>query len=434
MKQAILILLGGLVILSPTWSQSPGVAINPTMTPADPSAMLDVSSTTSGLLVPRMTDPERDAIVNPAEGLLIFNTTSKCFNVFKFSSWFEWCGNCITPPAPVVGSNSPLCEGGSLQLTASAVPNATWQWTGPNGFSSTEQNPVISSATASNSGAYAVVASTPGCQSQPVPATVIIDPLPSPANAGPDQTGIPGSSTTLAATPPSVGSGTWSILSGSGGSFGSPSSPGSLFSGNVGETYTLRWTVANACGSSHDDVTVSFSAGGPRRVFMTSTTYNANLGGVAGANSKCQDRANAASLGGNWKAWISTSTSSPSTTFTQSSYPYVMTNGTQIASNWNDLTNGSISTTININEFGNVVPFNGSGSFPSCGSWLGGYFIMHWSSTKADGTYNPPSGSCHTTCSDWTGTTGGGDIWIQWNNRNTASCGDALYRLLCFEQ
>jgi hypothetical protein len=267
-----------------------------------------------------------------------------------------------------------------------------------------------------------------------VQVNVNIGPLPSSANAGSDQIGIAGTMATLTAVPPSNGNGLWSIISGNGGSFGSASSPTSTFSGSTGESYTLRWTVSNSCGTSQDDVIVSFAAGGPKRVFMTSTTYNANLGGVAGADSKCQARANAASLGGTWKAWISTSASSPATTFTQNAFPYSMINGVQVASNWADLTDGSVAALININEFGSTVPFNGAGGYSGCGAWAGGFFIMHWSSTKADGTYNPPIGVCQTTCSDWTSTSGGGEIWIAWNNQNTANCGEALYRLMCFEQ
>lgn len=45
-----------------------------TTTP-DPSAVLDVSSTTKGLLLPRLTTAERDAITSPATGLMIYNTT-----------------------------------------------------------------------------------------------------------------------------------------------------------------------------------------------------------------------------------------------------------------------------------------------------------------------------------------------------------------------
>lgn len=50
------------------------VAINATGVAAHPSAILDVSSTSSGLLVPRMTSAERDAIASPAEGLIIYQT------------------------------------------------------------------------------------------------------------------------------------------------------------------------------------------------------------------------------------------------------------------------------------------------------------------------------------------------------------------------
>ena len=52
------------------------VSINSDGAAPDNSAMLDVSSTTSGLLAPRMTITQRNAIVNPATGLLIFQTDS----------------------------------------------------------------------------------------------------------------------------------------------------------------------------------------------------------------------------------------------------------------------------------------------------------------------------------------------------------------------
>ena len=42
----------------------------------DPSALLDVSSKTKGLLMPRLTSLERDAISLPANGLMIYNTTT----------------------------------------------------------------------------------------------------------------------------------------------------------------------------------------------------------------------------------------------------------------------------------------------------------------------------------------------------------------------
>ena len=44
----------------------------------DPSAMLEVQSTSKGFLPPRMTSAERSAVQNPAKGLIIFNTTLNC--------------------------------------------------------------------------------------------------------------------------------------------------------------------------------------------------------------------------------------------------------------------------------------------------------------------------------------------------------------------
>jgi len=47
---------------------------------ADPSAALDIVSTTGGLLVPRMTETQRDAI-SAAKGLLLFNTTTNTLQI-----------------------------------------------------------------------------------------------------------------------------------------------------------------------------------------------------------------------------------------------------------------------------------------------------------------------------------------------------------------
>jgi len=51
-----------------------GVAINQTGAEPDPSAMLDITSTEKGILIPRITQAQRDAISNPATGLLIYQT------------------------------------------------------------------------------------------------------------------------------------------------------------------------------------------------------------------------------------------------------------------------------------------------------------------------------------------------------------------------
>jgi uncharacterized protein (TIGR02145 family) len=68
-----------------------GVSIG-TQTP-NSSAITEISSTTKGFLPPRMTLAQRNAINNPVEGLMIFNTTSGCPNYFSAGVWKEWCGS-----------------------------------------------------------------------------------------------------------------------------------------------------------------------------------------------------------------------------------------------------------------------------------------------------------------------------------------------------
>ncbi|MCA9638983.1 MAG: DUF4215 domain-containing protein, partial [Myxococcales bacterium] len=79
-----------------------------------------------------------------------------------------------------------------------------------------------------------------------------------------------------------------------------------------------------------------------RRVFVTSTLYQGNLGGLAGADAKCQARAQAAGLPGTFLAWLSDNTNNPNTRFTKSMGPYVLVNGTKIANNYTDLTDGTL--------------------------------------------------------------------------------------------
>ena len=69
-------------------------------------------------------------------------------------------GGVIT--TPTAGSNSPVCVGGTLNLTAAAVAGATYSWTGPNSFGSGIQNPSIAGVSAAAAGTYTVIASSGG--------------------------------------------------------------------------------------------------------------------------------------------------------------------------------------------------------------------------------------------------------------------------------
>ncbi|RLD61142.1 MAG: hypothetical protein DRJ05_03290 [Bacteroidetes bacterium] len=76
MKKAITTLSLLLGIISISYSQ---VAITTDGSLPDNSAMLDVKSTDKGVLVPRMTEAERNAITNPSNGLLVYVTTNEQF-------------------------------------------------------------------------------------------------------------------------------------------------------------------------------------------------------------------------------------------------------------------------------------------------------------------------------------------------------------------
>ncbi|HMA28278.1 MAG TPA: hypothetical protein VKS23_00315, partial [Thermoanaerobaculia bacterium] len=92
-----------------------------------------------------------------------------------------------SPGVPVAGSNSPVCAGGTLALTAATVTGAAYAWTGPNGFSSTLQNPAIPGATAAASGTYVVTATVNGCSTAASTGVTVNTPPPVPAaaNGGP---------------------------------------------------------------------------------------------------------------------------------------------------------------------------------------------------------------------------------------------------------
>jgi len=67
------------------------IAITTNGTEPDGSAMLDVQSTKKGLLSPRMSETQRDAISNPVFGLMVYNTTSNCLDFYTGIKWISTC-------------------------------------------------------------------------------------------------------------------------------------------------------------------------------------------------------------------------------------------------------------------------------------------------------------------------------------------------------
>jgi hypothetical protein len=69
------------------------VGVNATGAAPDASAMLDVVSTTRGLLIPRMTSAQRTAIATPATGLYVYDTTTNSFWFYNGTAWSEMASN-----------------------------------------------------------------------------------------------------------------------------------------------------------------------------------------------------------------------------------------------------------------------------------------------------------------------------------------------------
>lgn len=87
MKQAQQLLFAFLFLTTVSTQAQVGIGIT---TPAA-SAQLDVTSTTKGFLPPRMTEAQRD-LITPAEGLIIYNTSSKKPNYYDGLGWKNFDG------------------------------------------------------------------------------------------------------------------------------------------------------------------------------------------------------------------------------------------------------------------------------------------------------------------------------------------------------
>ena len=116
MMKSSLIILVHLFLISASAQIGIGT-INP-----DASSILDVKSSSAGFLPPRLTTAQRDAIVAPAIGLFIFNTTINCMEWWNGTLWYNGCGTTFLATIP---ANS-LCIGKTISKTpCSMVAGAT---------------------------------------------------------------------------------------------------------------------------------------------------------------------------------------------------------------------------------------------------------------------------------------------------------------------
>ena len=156
-------------------------------------------------------------------------------------------------------------------------------------------------------------------------------------------------------------------------------------------------------------------------VFVTSEAYDGALGGLPGADDKCNTLAMEAELAnaGSFLAWLSAEDKSPMSRMVHHDQPYLLLDGqTIIADSWTDLTDGSLDAPIMIDELGMVAPDNAA-----------------WTGTSASGEPAAP------TCKGWTSAKKGdpglrgllGAVNEEWSDAAATSCGYAA-RLICVEQ
>jgi hypothetical protein len=152
--------------------------------------------------------------------------------------------------------------------------------------------------------------------------------------------------------------------------------------------------------------------------------YDGNLGGVAGGDAKCGDLAAAAGLPGTFRAWLSGNAFGASSRFNPSSGPYRLANGTTVATNLADLTDGALAAPIHITESGDFVE--------------GTAETRAWTATQADGTSFGQTCSNATSPDDWSTTSARTTAGDSTASNSTWTYGDiqpcmSVFRLYCFQ-
>lgn len=119
----------------------------------------------------------------------LWNSTNVTFGTYSFT--YRVDGNCnlfdeaiinITlkevPDVPTASYNAIICETKELNLYATSISNGTYNWVGPNGFSSSEQNPTIENISTANNGIYTVNVVLNNCPSEASSIEIFVNELP----------------------------------------------------------------------------------------------------------------------------------------------------------------------------------------------------------------------------------------------------------------
>jgi BclB C-terminal domain-containing protein len=114
-------ILGVSLFLYAHSSNAQGVAINTTGTAADTSAILDVNSTSKGLLIPRMTNAQLTAISQPATGLMVYQTDGTAGFYYNTGTPASPAWTILLPGGGNTGAVFHLSSGTPLTMTTGAV-------------------------------------------------------------------------------------------------------------------------------------------------------------------------------------------------------------------------------------------------------------------------------------------------------------------------
>lgn len=181
-------------------------------------------------------------------------------------------------------------------------------------------------------------------------------------------------------------------------------------------------------GSSFDSVswTVADNFG---LVFVTSQTFNGNLGGLQGADDKCNAEADAAGLVGTYVAWISDSATDARDRTTDQGYITIA--GDIVADSLADLIDGTVGVPVNVDENGMPI-LAGPGIFTGV-----------WTNTAPDGVnFEQFVGGGRDACGDWTTNASDrsaamgriNETGVQWSGGGGTNPCNNQGRLYCFGQ
>ncbi|NTW25311.1 MAG: PKD domain-containing protein [Lentimicrobium sp.] len=149
--------------------------------PIDPCPM---SNTNGGLTLNKAISCSYSG--NPTETAYISNALAGQYYILVITNFsnnpcnitFQKAGgtgttDCTILPPPAT-SNSPVCVSETLQLSASSVGGATYNWSGPNGFFSSQQNPQIPNVQHNNAGTYSLTITVDGQTSDPTTTEIAV--------------------------------------------------------------------------------------------------------------------------------------------------------------------------------------------------------------------------------------------------------------------